>query len=115
MPEDWLDQLSPEEEEEWEKFVEHTRRHTIEGMDKSAFVMSLVPTRENLDIKFAVELGLSVMLDKPILAVVTPGVKVPKKLLQVVDQIVEADVDTEGGAEKIAAAIVEMKDKQKLF
>jgi nucleoside 2-deoxyribosyltransferase len=106
MP-DWLDALDPDERSEWDRFVEHTRRHTIEGMTKSAFVMSLVPSKDRLDVKFAVELGLAVMLDKPILAVVMPGAEVPARLRQVADRIVEADLDTEDGMAAVAAAIRE--------
>lgn len=57
----------------------------IEG---SRLTVSLVP-QGPADIKFAVELGLSIMLDKPIIAVVEPGQEIPGKLRAVADRIVE--------------------------
>lgn len=93
---DWDADLTPEERDNWQAFVKHSRE-TATKIDQSAFVMSLVP--DQVDVKFAVELGLSIMYDKPIVAVVTPGVKVPEKLRQIADEIVEieADIDTEEG------------------
>lgn len=59
-------------------------------MAESAYVMQLVPTGEHSegDVKFWVELGASIMMDKPILAVIVEGQKVPEKLKLVADRIV---------------------------
>jgi hypothetical protein len=103
---DWIDGLTPEEREGWDAFVDHTRRETLRAMEQSAFVMSLVPGEA--DIKFAVELGLAIMLDKPLMAVVMPGAEVPPKLRLVADRIVEADVDVDAGRRKVAAAMREL-------
>jgi hypothetical protein len=108
---DWLDELSPEERAEWDRFVEHARRTTVEGMARSAFVMSIVPSGE-VDIKFAVELGLAIMLDKPILAVVMPGAAVPGRLRRVADELVVADIDTEAGRRTLAEALARLRIDQ---
>lgn len=55
-------------------------------------MVSLVPT-EQTDIKFALELGVAIMLDKPIIAVVRPGTRVPAKLVAVADELLEMDLD----------------------
>lgn len=102
---DWVTDLSPDERKQWDEFVEHFRRDALEKMTDSAFVMSLVPDKGGLDVKFAVELGASIMLDKPILAIVQPGAEVPDKLRSVCEEIVEADIDVEEGQKKIAEAI----------
>lgn len=107
MP-DWLDELTPSERGDWDAFVDRTRRGTLEAMSSSAFVCSLVPDADDVDIKFALELGLAIMLDKPILAVAMPGARLPDHLHRVADRIVYADVDIEAGREKVAAAIAEM-------
>lgn len=91
--------------EEFEKYVDHFRRDAVQKMHESAYVMSLVPGE--FDVKFATELGAAIMMDKPLLAVVMPGAKVTRKLKLVADHIVEADLDTEEGREKVAAAVVE--------
>ena len=109
---DWLEDMSPESKKEWDKFVEHTRRETLEKMTDSAFVMSIVPDDKNLDIKFAVELGMAIMLDKPIMAIVQPGARVPDKLRAVCEEIVETDIDLEEGRAKIVQAISRMTNSE---
>ena len=104
---DWPDQLDPDERASWDAFVEHVRTETLVKMDESLFVMSLVP-RGEVDVKFAVELGLSIMLDKPIVAVVQPGQPIPERLRMVCDEVVEADIDVEEGRRQVAEAIARM-------
>jgi hypothetical protein len=105
---DWLDTLNPDDRSDWDRFVEHTRRETLTQMDASAFVLSIVPTG-GTDIKFAVELGLAIMLDKPLLAIVAPGAEVPNKLRLVANEVVEADIDVEEGRLKVMAALQRMR------
>ena len=85
-----------DESDEWKEFVDHVRKDALEKIAGSVATISLVPEGK-VDIKFAVELGLSIMLDKPILALVMPGTTVPAKLRKVVDRVVVADIDTEEG------------------
>jgi hypothetical protein len=107
---DWLDDLDNEEREQWDRFVEHTRRSTVEQMSESAFVASIVPKGEvgHTDIKFAVELGLAIMMNKPIIAIIMPGAKIPARLSWVADRIIEADIDTQEGRDRVASAIESM-------
>jgi hypothetical protein len=56
-------------------------------------------------VKFAVELGFSIMLDKPIIAVVAPGTQVPGKLVAVADEIVEGVPGQPGFEERFHAAL----------
>ncbi|QTV79457.1 hypothetical protein [Microbacterium sp. NIBRBAC000506063] len=59
---------------------------------ESAATISIVPDDAGVtDIKFAVELGLSAMLDKPVIIAVTPGRKIPERLARIADEIVEFD------------------------
>ena len=98
----WDDSLSAAECAEWDRFIDHVRENTVKAMTDSAFVASLVPSGEP-DIKFAVELGLAIMLGKPLIAIVMPGTKVPAGLRKVADSIVYADLDTEAGQQTVAA------------
>jgi hypothetical protein len=70
----------------WAKDV---RENMVPGMMGSAMVVSLY--RQDFDVKFAVELGASLMLDKPLILSVRPGVQVPDKLVRVADAILELD------------------------
>lgn len=98
-----MDKLTPEERADWDDFVDRARKDAATKIAESAFVMSLVPDREKVDIKFAVELGLAIMADKPIIAVVMPGVQVSSRLRMVADEVVEleADLDTQAGRDEL--------------
>lgn len=88
-------------------WVSDARENLIPKIDGSAATISLVPDGEG-DIKFAVELGLSIMLNKPIIAVVIDNRKLPDKLVQVADTIVHMhsrELGTASGQKKIHAAI----------
>ena len=63
-------------------------RELVPMIEDSAASVSIVPTGET-DIKFAVELGISIMLDKPIILLVVPGARVPAKLARIADAIIE--------------------------
>jgi hypothetical protein len=93
---DWEKELSEEDQAKWDEFVRFQREDTMQKMMESAFVISIVP--DESDIKFAVELGMAIMLDKPLMVVTTRlGQKLPPKLERVADQVVVADLDTEDG------------------
>ena len=102
---DWLGRLTPAERAEWDEIVQHARTETYEMISKSAMVISMVTGKT--DVKFALELGLAIMLDKPILAVTVGGAPVPAKLRLAADEVIEltADPDTGEGAAQAAAAI----------
>jgi nucleoside 2-deoxyribosyltransferase len=96
---------------EWEDFVKFHRENTVKAMEQSAYVISLVPDAGQVDVKFAVELGLAIMLDKPIVAVVQPGVKLPERLRQIADAVIVTDLDTEDGRAQAAREISELMDR----
>lgn len=72
---------------DWDVFVKDVTDELIPKIDGSAIAVTLVP-KGPTDVKFAVELGFMIMMDKPIIAVVAPGVRVPDKLRAVADAIV---------------------------
>ena len=92
---------------DWVKRVE---RGLVPKIDDSSVVVSLIPEGA-IDIKFAVELGLSIMMDKPIIALIRPGIKIPSKLALIADRIIEGGVSTEADRAKIHQAIMEMNEK----
>lgn len=104
---DWLNGLTPEEREQWDEFVKHFRRDALEKIAGSAAFVSLLPSGE-VDVKFAVELGTAIMLDKPILAVAQPGAHVPAKLRAIADRVLVADLDTEDGGRQVGEALEAM-------
>lgn len=90
---------------EWAAFVKDVKKNLIPKLKDSALTISLVPEGKT-DVKFAVELGFSIMMDKPIIAAVARGAKVPAKMVLVADEIVEIDFDDpELGAQRLKEAI----------
>jgi hypothetical protein len=99
MGDDWLD------DPDAEAWARHVVDELVPMVQGSAVTISLVPTGDT-DVKFAVELGVSIMLDKPIILIVSPGMRIPAKLAQVADEIVEVgDLLSQAGARQVRAAV----------
>ncbi len=75
---------------EFVEWAERVQREVVPKIAASALTISLMPEGKP-DIKFAVELGLSVMMDKPLILAVPTGSTVPAKLRALADDIVEVD------------------------
>lgn len=101
MPDD------PFESAEWRDYADRVRRELVPMIGDSAYVMSLVPDGET-DVKFALELGLSIMMDKRIIAVVRAGVHVPNKLAGVADAIIEDTGDPKLLSRRLLEAMQEI-------
>lgn len=93
---------------EFQDFVDRVKRDLIPKIEGSSTFVSICPTNGEPDIKFAVELGLAIMMDKPIIAAIPPGTKVPEKLIRVADKIVELDLDDPNGRQRMMEAIREL-------
>jgi nucleoside 2-deoxyribosyltransferase len=102
-PDDWSD------DPDWKIYAEHFRENVAPQMKESTYVMSLVPGEP--DVKFAVELGYAIMLDKPIIAVVAVGSTPSEHLVRVADAIVEGDITTEEGRISLLARLNETMDR----
>lgn len=85
------DLFEGKERDEWDEWVHHQREVTLKQMDESAFVVSVYSTEFNVD--YALQVGAMILMDKPILVLITPGQEIPPKLRQVADEIVEVDPD----------------------
>lgn len=101
---------------EWIEFVRHHREHSIKAMSESSIVMHLAPpgemTWDNFDVKYALELGASILMGKPILVVAMRDRDIPPKLFAVADAIVtDIDLDTQAGQDRIAYAIKSLIDE----
>lgn len=88
----WPAHLSEEpwNDPEARKWLREALTEMVPKMEGSAVVVSMVPQTE-WDIKYAVELGAAVMMDKPIISVVRPGTPISAKLALISDHIIEID------------------------
>ena len=108
----WDEHLSPADRRDWDRWVASVREGTVQQMADSAFVASLVPDDGEVDVKFAVELGLAIMLGKPIVAIAVAGRPVPGRLREVADAVIEiADMDTEAGRAELQAKLMPLLER----
>jgi hypothetical protein len=94
---------------EVDEFWERVRRDLVARVNGAAFAMMCVDASDPLDVHFAAQLGLAIMLDKPLIIVVAPGTRLPLRLVRIAEEIVELDltgplVET-SGSERLVAAI----------
>lgn len=99
--------MNYEDDPEFKQWKRHVEEAVVPMIDSSAVVMSIVPPDGKTDAKFAVELGLSIMMGKPIVLVVSPGSFVPDKLALVADEIIEGDMSTPEGRDSMARRLSE--------
>jgi hypothetical protein len=87
----------------WQEYAAQARE-TLEPMVKdSAVCMSLYTGK--VDPKMAMETGYMILHDKPIIAIVTRGAKVPLKFAKVCDEIVEGEITDPDFQERMVAAM----------
>lgn len=99
-----------ENDPEFIEFAERVQRELVPMIKDSAVTISLVP-KGPADIKYAVELGLSIMLDKPIIVAVQPGTQIPAKLAKIADEIVELDLSTSRARALSQARVAKAMDR----
>lgn len=81
---------NPWDTEEFKAYATHVRTTLVPMIEGGAIGASIVPVNpEDVDVKFAVELGLMIMMDKPIILIVQPGTKLSGHLVRAADEIVE--------------------------
>lgn len=94
----------PFDDPAWKRYAKRVQKELVPMMKDSRVTMALA-TGSEPDPKMAIEIGYMILLDKPIITVVTPGAKVSNKLAMISDAIVEADLDDPNAAGRIAEAI----------
>jgi hypothetical protein len=76
--------------DEWRDYVARVRAELLPKLADSALSLSLVPDdMAKADVKFMLETGAALCMDKPIILVVSPGTKIPAGLARAADEIVE--------------------------
>lgn len=86
----------------------------VPKLEASHMTLSLVKgeTASEGDLKLAIELGLSVLMDKPILVVVVDGEPIAAKLVGIADAVVNlhrGEMGTPAGMAKVTKAITKMR------
>lgn len=96
---------------EMRNFADRVLTEMFPKLKASAMTISPVPPGE-ADVKFWVELGASIMLDKPIIAVLLGGRTCPHKLTLVADEVVHlVSPDDPEGLADMQAAIARVSER----
>lgn len=97
------------EHPEAKKWLAHARDELVPMIADSALTMTLVP--DEPDPKVAVELGYSILLDKPIVLVVPEGRTIPEHLARVADMVIPMPTDVAAFTVAMNEAMVELEER----
>jgi len=102
----------PWQDPEVKQWMRHVRRKLIPKISGSAVTISIVPNGQP-DVKYAVELGMCIMLNKPILLFARTDTVIPERLRRVADEIIISDLDPDSRAEQeyVAQRVAEFMEK----
>ena len=98
----------PFDSPEWKEMARAAREELSPMVESSAVAVSLYDG--TIDPKMAIETGYMILLDKPIIAIVSPGAKVPNKLVLVADEIIEGNLGDPTLQDRLRAAIARVID-----
>ena len=94
----------PWEDPEIKRWAKHVREVVVPMIEDSDVVISIAPRGEP-DIKFCVELGMSIMLNKPIVVVARQRKDVPPQLWLIADSVIIGDITDPNFQEEMAAKL----------
>lgn len=93
------------EEKRWEEFVAHARQDAVAKIHQSALTVCISPpgSVDDCDVKQALEIGASILMDKPLVVVQMAGRTVPPGLRRAASHVVELehDVDLQAGQDEL--------------
>jgi ATP:corrinoid adenosyltransferase len=108
--------VNPETEQAFEQFLERALQSgLIDELRSSTVVMATDADDADLQMALALEVGAALVYDKPLMLVVHAGHKIPQKVRDAADEIVELE---EGGFKhpanqgKLMSAMLRMSEKQ---
>ena len=79
---------------EFKHWADDMRARLIPKMRGSASVLMIAPRMgEKFDISFALQIGASILLEKPLILLVDRSRTIPPKLRAIADRIIETDLD----------------------
>lgn len=92
----------------WADYSQQFRTTIVPQLLSSSIMLAIFDGSAEPPIQAATEIGLMLLLGKPLLVVHPPGVPLPAGLARAADEIVEADPTTDLGQVALTAAIGRM-------
>ena len=90
-----------------DEYLDHFKRDAVPKIASSAYVMNIVPDADEIDAKVCLEIGAAILMNKPLVLVVTPGRPLPpgSNLRRVATEVIEADLNTDAGKQHLTARL----------
>lgn len=101
-----MSQNDPWQEPDAVRWVNHVLEEMVPKLTDSALAVSIVPESRHMDVKFWVELGASICMDKPIIVVAPDDRPIPPKLEMIADEVVRS-IDS---PDELSAAITRVME-----
>ena len=95
-------------------WAKHIKDDVVPKLANSKVVVSVLPeTPKDVDVQLAVEIGLSLLFNIPLILLIRPGCQIPRGLEKVVVGVIEVDEeeDIDSVLQKIENKIKELKYK----
>lgn len=96
-----------------DQFLDHARKSgMIDALRSAAFTIAIDADRP--DLRMALQIGVALLWEKPLLLVLRPGQKIPQRLRDLADEVVELpseDLNDPLTQAKMTAAIVRMTER----
>lgn len=86
---------------EFQDYAAYVLNERMPHMKAAAVVMVIAPNCVDLDVKIAVEIGLGIILDKPLILIAPHGRHIADRLLRIADHVIPGDPSTEEGRNEI--------------
>lgn len=88
--------------EEWQRFENEVREQVVDKMVDSALVTT-INSASGPDVKLAVEVGMSILLDKPMVVIARDGDPVPAALERIAHAVIRhsGDLTTDEGKQEL--------------
>jgi hypothetical protein len=86
---------NPYDTQEFREWADMMRARLIPKMKDSGSVLMIAPNVHGgkFDIEFALQIGASILLEKPLILLAHTGRQIPSKLRAVADKIIEVNLD----------------------
>lgn len=90
------------DEGEFKRFARRATKFLRPKIASSAHVIVVAPDQSEADVKIALEIGYTILLDKPLIVFKPPGRTVAPRLLRIADKVIEVDMKDEAAMERAA-------------
>ena len=78
------------------EFLDDWRERVLPNIAQSAAVLVIAPEDKHADLKIAIEVGMAILLEKPLIVFKPKDRDAAPRLLTIADLVIEGDIKTDG-------------------